>query len=95
MLKKLEQENHEFVKEWEKVRKEGFGNYILKKAVSLGIMMLLIYIANYFIGNIEYYIMSAIVYLAIVIIMPFFAWLVNDIRYRKCKKAEEDKTDEK
>ncbi|WP_313130601.1 hypothetical protein [Anaerocolumna sp.] len=83
MNKKLKEENREC---WESIRKKGFRYYFRTKMASFGVMMLLIYIINFFLSIDENYIMTAIVYIVITIITPILSWRINESHYRRSKR---------
>lgn len=86
MINKLTKENEEFVKMWEEVRKQGAGHYVLRQMAFLGVMMLFIYIIDLMLGNMENYLISAIIKIAVAVIMPILGWKINEARYKKCKR---------
>lgn len=92
MLNKLKKENIQFANKWEEKRKKGFFKYVSSHIISLGIMMFLIYCINFFISDKKNFVMVAIVYAVLVIIMSIFSWFVNEFRYQwYCnKKRQED-----
>lgn len=93
VLNKLKKENMQFVNKWEEKRKKGFFKYVSSHIISLGIMMFFIYCIDFLISKKKNFIMVAIIYATLVIIMSIFSWMVNEFRYqryRNNKRQEED-----
>lgn len=86
MLEKWKNENIEFVKKWEIDREKGFKLYILKNTISTGIMMIFIFLIDVFINGVNNYLITAIVYILVTLIVPVLSWRINEKRYKKYKK---------
>jgi FtsH-binding integral membrane protein len=86
MIKNLKEEDQEFYRSWESIHKKGFLYYFRTKIVSFGVMMLLIYLIDFFLSKYTNYIMFAIIYIGITIIVPILSWRINESRYRRSRR---------
>ena len=91
MLNKLKKENMQFVNKWEEKRKKGFFKYVSSHIISLGIMMFLIYCIDFLISKKKNFIMVAIIYATLVIIMSIFSWMVNEFCYQRYRNNKSRK----
>lgn len=86
LLKKIKEENKQFSNQWKDVREKGFFYYFGMKIITMGIMMLFIYLINVFLCKDLNYVMVAIIYIGITIVSPILSWIINELRYKRSKQ---------
>lgn len=79
---------------WKYIRQRGFADYVWKKMFFLGIMMTMIYIMNVSTTEGMHYILTAVIYIAIVILTPILSWKINEWNYTSQAESEENEVTE-
>lgn len=84
-LKKFEEKQKNFIKEWKIKKEKGFIRYLMIGIVKIIIILLLTdFLSSWFRKEIAFNKESLMAIVFVSIIMPVLSWAINESRYKKC-----------